>query len=103
VAVRPCGEKYGNKTYLGILLGEFPLSQIVWFDKETADLTVAMSMQNPAIFVPDLNEIVWGCASFWRKIKSAEDLKAITDADIQNVWYVRALKELSQAEAERAD
>ena len=46
------------------------------------------------IFVPELNEVVWGCGSFWQKIRSKEQLKNITDGDINNVWYVKALKQI---------
>jgi hypothetical protein len=31
-------------------------------------------------------------------IKSEAELKAITDEDIQNVWYVKALKQLESKE-----
>lgn len=95
VSVRPCDPKYGNKTYLGILIGELSLSPLVSWDKEKGALTISHAMHNPAIFVPDINAVVYGCGSWWGRIKSEADLKKITDADIENVWYVKALKHLS--------
>ena len=29
VKIRPCNEKYGGKTYLGIYLGELPMGNII--------------------------------------------------------------------------
>lgn len=51
-------------------------------------------MQNPGIFVPELREIVYGCGSWWREIKSVDELKAITDEDIENTWYVQLLQDV---------
>lgn len=94
VSVRPCGEQYNGKTFLGVLIGEIALSQIVQLNEETGVLTVGKSLHNPAIFVPDLNTVIYGCGSWWGKIKSKDDLRQITDGDIGNVWYVKALKQL---------
>lgn len=51
---------------------------------------------NPAIFVPEFNEIIWGIESWWSKIESPDDLKQVTDADIENAWYVKALKKIEE-------
>lgn len=91
VSVRPCGEEYGNKTYLGILLGDLPLDIQVMYSSKTEVLEI-MSFNNPAIFVPDLKQIIWGCGSWWSEIENEEQLRQISDNDIQNVWYVKALK-----------
>lgn len=93
VAVRPCSKEYSNKTFLGVYLGEAALSQGIKL--EDGKLKTNLSHYNPAIFVPDLNEIIYGCGSWWGKIESAEDLKQISDTDINNVWYVKALKNLN--------
>lgn len=91
VKVRPCGKEYGDKTYFGILLGEIPLSISAGVDKE-GNLNISRSMYNPAIFVPDLKKIIYGCGSWWGKIESEEELnKLITDETIENVWYVKIL------------
>jgi len=50
---------------------------------------------NPAIFVFELNKIIYGMESFWAIIETKEDLKDITKDDIDNVWYVKLLKQLS--------
>jgi hypothetical protein len=92
VSVRPVKV---NKTYLGVFLGELPLDIIHHYHIETKVLTV-YPQRNPAIYVPDLKRIVWGIESWWGIIKSPDELRQITDADIQNVWYVKALKELTE-------
>lgn len=98
VAVR-LASKEDTKTYLGIMLGDYMRPQVT-FDSETGTLTFKPTefMGNPAMWVPDLNRIVMGFESWWGEIKSVEDLKQITDADIQNVWYVKALKALAEKE-----
>jgi hypothetical protein len=96
VAVRPCAEEFGNKTYLGIMLGELALSQWVSFDDKAGTLKVDRTMKNPMIFIPEKNAVVFGCGSWWGKIKDESQLKQITDEDIGNVWYVKALKQLSE-------
>jgi hypothetical protein len=98
VAVRPCGDEYDNKTFLGVYLGEAALSQIIKI--EDNKIKTELGFYNPAIFVPDLNEIIYGCASWWGKIKSPDDLKQISDVDINNVWYVKVMKTIAQAEKE---
>lgn len=52
------------------------------------------SAYNPIILIPELGEIVYGANSWWGEIKSEEDLKPITDFDIDNVWYVQVSKQL---------
>ena len=93
VSIRPCSE--GDKTFLGVYLGDLQNSPMASYNKNSKLLTV-IPFQNPAIWVPDLNRVVWGCESWWGVIEGPEDLKKITDGDIQGVWYVRALKELSE-------
>lgn len=99
VSIRPCAEEYQNKTYLGIYLGDLPISPTVTHNSETKELNVGF-MNNPAIFVFDLKRIVYGCESWWGLIENEEDLRQITDADINNVWYVKILKELEQKATE---
>lgn len=100
VAVCPCAEEYENKTFLGVLLGEVALSQGGSFNRETGVLTIRRQMHNPAIFIPERNTIVYGCGSWWGKIESKDQLKRITDDDINNVWYVKALQQLEAADGE---
>lgn len=96
VSVRPCDPECEGKTYLGILLGEFPLSLSCSWDAEKQILTASTTMHNPAMFVPDLKRVVWGCGSFWSRITSEEQLRKITDEDISNVWYIKALRESAE-------
>lgn len=93
VAVRPCGEEYGDKTYLGIYLGELPIQILTSYDPHIGVLTNS-TMDNPGIYVPELKKIVYGCGSWWNEIESEEDLKNITDEDIENTWYVKAYREM---------
>lgn len=91
VKVRPCGEKYGDKTYLGIFLGDADIGLFISHHPDTKALNLTRHY-NPAIFVPELKEIVYGAGSWWGKIKSEDELKEISDDDIANVWYVKLLK-----------
>lgn len=94
VAVRPVGKKYVNNTYLGVFIGEIATSVSCRLNRDGI-LSIGHAGHNPAIYVPDLHEIIFGMASWWKELKSPEDLKKITNSDIENTWYVRAMKELS--------
>lgn len=96
VKVRPCACNEENKTYFGVLLGELPYMATCSFDKKTGQLAIH-SMDNPAIFVPALNQVVYGCESWWERIETPEDAdKAISDDDIENTWYVKLLQDAFQ-------
>jgi len=103
VSVRPCDDKCKGKTHLGIYIGAIPLSLSVTIDKLSggSEITIEPSMHNPAIWVPDLKRVVMGCGSWWAVIKSPEELKTITDSDIENCWYVKALKAHLAEEAKK--
>lgn len=94
VAVRPCNEKYKGKTYLGILLGELPVGSGCTYSKKK-ELEFYLHL-NPAMYVPEIKDIIFGCGSWWHVLKKPEDLKKITKKRINNVWYVKALKELGK-------
>lgn len=94
VKIRPCGEEYENKTYLGLFLGELPISNHVSYSENKKELKVGF-INNPAIFVFELNKIIYGNESWWGIIDSPEKLNEITDKDINDVWYVKLMKELS--------
>ena len=96
VAVRPCDKEHEGKTFLGVLLGEIALSATALFHPETGVLEVGLSMHNPAIWVPDLARIVFGMESWWGVIESPDDLHQITNQDIDNIWYVKAMKDLGE-------
>ena len=93
VKIRPCGEEYENKTYLGFYIGDMPTQIYQSYNREESVLTIKED-GNPAIFVPELKKIVFGYESWWSEIKSEEELKDITNDDIENVWYVKLLKNM---------
>ena len=98
VKVRPCAEKYGNKTYFGILIGDVALSVGASID-DSRNLTIKRQMYNPGIFVPELKEIIYGCGSWWGEIESEDELnKLITDDTIKNVWYMKMLNGIKSKE-----
>jgi len=100
VSVRPCAERFGERTYLGVLLGE--IAQGVHLGTRGDELHYDMAYHNPAILIPELDEVVFGNASWWGAIRDARQLREITDADISNVWYVKALDQIARAAAEDA-
>lgn len=93
--IKPCGQEYEGKSYLGFYLGDFPIGILTSYNEETGILS-NHTMNNPAIFVPELKKIIYGMESWWREIHSIEDFKGISEEDIENVWYVRMLREMKQ-------
>ena len=91
--IRPCGDEYKNKTYLGLILGALPLYTNVSFSKGYLNVS---PVSNPAIFVFELKKIIFGSESWWSEINNIDDLKEITDSMIENQWYVKLLKELME-------
>ena len=99
VSVRVASEADDNKTYIGTYLGELANGSSVTHTEEGIQLN--FSGHNPAIYVPELGRVVMGYESWWGFIETVEDFKEITDDDISSVWYVKALKELSEQEQEK--
>lgn len=90
--IRPCGKEYGNKTYVGIFLGDMPALQSVSFNNKTHELTTSM-VNNPAIFVPELKKTIYGLESWWKIVEDESELtKEITDDVIGSQWYVQLAK-----------
>lgn len=94
VKITPCDEEHRGKTYLGLFLGDLPLGIAVSHNPNTKELNLSYRT-NPAIFVFELNKIVFGAESWWGIIETENELKEITQDDIDNVWYVKALKAIS--------
>lgn len=94
VKIAPCGEEHKGKTYLGLFLGDLPMDISVSHNPTTKELNLGY-FANPAIFVFELNKIVFGAESWWGVIETEDELKEITPDDINNVWYVKALKAMS--------
>lgn len=86
-----CGKEHVGKSYIGIYIGDLPIAITTSYSSENGILT-NRTMNNPAIFVPELREIIYGCESWWREIESIEDFKGISKEDIENTWYVKLLK-----------
>lgn len=93
VAVRPVDSQ---KTYLGIYLGNAPIMLSGVYNIPAKEIRVA-ARTNPQIFIPELMKVVFGYESWWAQIEDEKQLRQITDHDIQNVWYVKALEEMSEA------
>jgi len=103
VSIRPCAEEYEEKTYLGIYMGVIARSVDCAVDIKTEIMTLGFGDHNPAIFVPDLGKIIFGCESWWGEIKSPDELERITDDDIENIWYVKKLRAMIDKEKETGD
>lgn len=56
------------------------------------------TMNNPAIFVPELKKIIYGCESWWKTIQSVDEFSKISNEDINNTWYVKLLQSLNHTE-----
>lgn len=89
--IRCCGKD--DTTYLGFYLGECPISNTVNYYKDTKILKVGY-LSNPAIFVPKLNRVVYGCESWWNFIKDPDNIENITDELINDQWYMKMVKNL---------
>ena len=94
--IRPCADEYKDQSYIGIYIGDLPISITTSHDENTGILKNGV-MTNPAIFVPELKKIIYGCESWWREIKSIEDFKGISQEDIDNAWYVKLLSKMQEA------
>lgn len=99
VSIRPCGEEYEGKTYLGIYVGDVGLGSSIKIDDDS--VVCEWSSFNPGILIPELNKIVYGCESWWGFITKQSELRNISDLDIESVWYVKALKQLGTADNEK--
>lgn len=88
--VRPCGDEYGGKSYIGIYVGELPIGIMTTLSKD--GVLKNCTVNNPAIFVPELRKLVYGRESWWHELKSIDDFKGISDDDIENTWYVKLLR-----------
>jgi len=100
VEVSPCGKQYGGKTYLGIMIGDAALSSSVAMREDS--IVCSWSFYNPAILVPSINEVIYGCESWWRPIGN-EQLKKITESDINAQAYVKIFQKLAKDESNNED
>jgi hypothetical protein len=94
VAIRPCAKECEGRTYLGLYLGDLAMGFMTHVSREIEAIKIDFSWYNPAIWVFDLNKVVLGAESWWNPIKSEKHLRQITNNDIDNVWYVRAMRQM---------
>jgi uncharacterized cupin superfamily protein len=94
VAVRPVDKALEGKTFLGVYIGDIALEVGSFVNSNTGVMELQHFMHNPAIWVPDLKRVIFGCGSWWGVLKSPDDLKQITSADINDIWYVKAMHAL---------
>jgi hypothetical protein len=96
VKIRPCDSlpKNKGKTYLGIFIGDIAPRAMASYHEKEQKLLITPGIHNPAIFIPEINKVVFGYESWWSKIKDESELKDITDNDIATTWYVRAMKDM---------
>lgn len=103
VSIRPCSDNPDGKTYLGLYVGDIALDISARYEPEEKKLVCYPSFHNPAIYVFDLKKLVFGAESWWGVIESEDDLKKITDQDIENIWYVKVLKQLLPQDAKNQE
>lgn len=100
VKVRLCED---NKTYFGILLGELPWKTRASFSETDGKLKIS-TITNPCILLPEQKKIIFGCESWWSRIKPGEGISDISDTDIENTWYVKLLRDMEkEAEQKRGE
>lgn len=97
VSIRPCGDEYEGKTYIGFLIGDVATS-CSWGVKD-GNIQLSWAGHNPGIYVPALKKVIYGYESWWGVIKDEEDFKKITDQDIENTWYVKAFRDMKPPSA----
>lgn len=97
VRIRPCADNPEDKTYDGIYLGDFAVGFDIDYKEVEQTLYVGFDTTNPAIWVPELNRVVFGYESWWGMVRTEEDRTApITDEGIENIPYVQVLKALAE-------
>lgn len=96
VAIRPYNKAYNDKTYAGVYLGDMVYAPHITYNENTKEISVG-GMRNPAIYVFELKKIIYGMESFWQPITSIDDIKDISDDDINNQFYVQMLKAMYPA------
>lgn len=81
VSVRPINDNPERKSYFGIMLGDMNI--LARYGVKDGTLLVKGFLGMPAIFVPELAQLVYGPESHWRTIKSEADLTEISDKDLE--------------------
>jgi hypothetical protein len=101
VAVRPVSD---DKTYLGVFLCDLALHMHAEYNDETGVLDVRDSPNgNPMILIPELKKVIFGRESWWGPIKDENHLRKITNESIDDLWYVKLLKQMLKEKAEEEE
>lgn len=99
---KPVKVRLDKRTYLGVFVGDLPTSAYIQHNEQSNVLTVN-HITSPAMFVPELNRIVFGHESWWSVIESPEEFKEITDEDIKNTWYVKMAKAMFNPDTQKGE
>lgn len=87
VKIAPCAEEYQDKTFLGLYLGKFPIAPIISHDNNSGTLYIT-PMENPAIYVPELQKVIFGAESWWSFINPEDGLKEFPE----NKDFINSIK-----------
>ena len=92
-------QKFKSKYIEYPYIGDLPIQILTSYKGSTGQL-INSTMNNPAIFVPELKKIIYGCESWWKTIRSVDEFSKISNEDINNTWYVKLLQSMDQPEEE---
>lgn len=83
-----------QKSYFGIILGDIKLGIGVSHVPDSGKAELKGMINNPAIFVPSLKQIIYGVECWWRLIVSEEQLETIMDDDLDK-WADKAREQIT--------
>lgn len=72
-----------EKTYLGLMLGDMNIGFGIRHQEGDTTAEIVGLMGNPAIFVPELSQLVYGAECWWKLIARPADMKDISNAEIK--------------------
>lgn len=92
VRIKPCFEETEEKEYLGIFLGELFSCNAVSYKRKEKHLTVTPVL-NPAIYVPELKQIVYGYESWWSFIENKDEISLISRDESLKQFFIHIFEE----------
>lgn len=92
VRIKPCFEETEEKEYLGIFLGELFSCNAVSYKRQEKHLTVTPVL-NPAIYVPELKQIVYGYESWWSFIENKDEISLISRDESLKQFFINIFEE----------
>ena len=84
---------YENIPYLGLYLGEQPLSILSAYESESATIRNKF-ITNPAIYIFSFKKIFFGVNTKWKFIENIEDLKLVEDEKLSCGFFENVKKTL---------